>query len=287
MGAWRWVLGWLAAAGLMAPLWAQQPPAAAASSSARMEQVVREASRPLQMILRASRIEPRQANSGAAAEKPARPAVANASVSPPVQPARASAAESTASAPAVAADSGRVDAVIEQLSASMRVSAPAATEPGATAAAPDEPAPQVPQAPERAPVPAVAPVAELVDSVPPPAALAAVAMPVLAVQAAPLAAPALAPTPTAPVLAEAPPVPRLLTMVEPTIPERLMARVTSITRFNLSLDIQPDGSVSAVDLRPGGPKALEPMVLAAVRQWRYAPMSQPVRQLVELVIQPD
>jgi outer membrane biosynthesis protein TonB len=52
------------------------------------------------------------------------------------------------------------------------------------------------------------------------------------------------------------------------------------------VDIQPDGSVSAVQWRSGGIKSLEPLVLDAVRQWRYAPMNQAVRQTVELVIRP-
>jgi outer membrane biosynthesis protein TonB len=65
-----------------------------------------------------------------------------------------------------------------------------------------------------------------------------------------------------------------------------MARVTVPTRYNLQVDIQPDGSVSAVQWRSGGIKSLEPLVLDAVRQWRYAPMNQPVRQTVELVIRP-
>ena len=279
MGAVARVSGCLVAMGLIASAWAQQPPAAAASSSARMEQVLREASRPLQMILRASRIESRPVTSANPAsvgtavptppvDKPTRTA---ASASPPPsgrsqRPAAEGVTTTITTLPAaVAADSGRADnAVIEQLSASMRA-AESASAPSEPSAAPDDPVPEVPRAEERAPVTAVSPSTEALAMAPPSAALTAVAVPVAAL-----------PLPT----------PRLLSMVEPVIPDRLMARVTVPTRYNLQVDIQPDGSVSAVQWRSGGIKSLEPLVLDAVRQWRYAPMNQPVRQTVELVIRP-
>lgn len=92
----------------------------------------------------------------------------------------------------------------------------------------------------------------------------------------PAAAPAELPlSPLAPMV--------LLQLVEPELPVRLLSQ-----RIELPLDlmVQADGSVERVVVRAPVPSALAERVIAAVRQWRYAPLAAPRSHRVTLVLNP-
>jgi hypothetical protein len=235
------------------------PPASAASQSERMERAMREAARTLQVIQRAGLIDARGLPTDKAAAKApvpvARPGRAPGEPAGPV-PAAAPARAGVAQAPGpVGADAARAG------EASQATPIPVSSSAIATVVLPPSP-PQEPP-PDRSP-----------DA----------ARPTVA-SGAPAAVPAMASAPpSSPVAARVPL--RLVTMVEPDIPGRLLARLSQPSRFGLVVDVREDGSVAAVELRSGSPRSFEPMILAAVRQWRYAPTGQAARQAVDLVIKP-
>jgi hypothetical protein len=229
-----------------APAAAPAPAASAASPSERMERAIRQAARTLQVIQRDGLVDARGPSSDKSAGK-ASAAAARPTRVPPEPTAQATAA-AAATEPAQASPP--------------RVSTAAAAE-----AVADPPGGALP--------PAAMPLAS--------SPIASVVLPLAAVPAA--ASPAAAPAPpAAPAAARASM--RLVNMVEPEIPGRLLARLSQPSRFGLVVDVREDGSVGAVELRSGSPRSFEPMILAAVRQWRYEPTGRPVRQTVDLVIKP-
>ena len=98
---------------------------------------------------------------------------------------------------------------------------------------------------------------------------------------------ALTPAPTtaaAQPTAAAPPSPlKLITMVSPDIPERVAHRVGALTEVMVQLTIQRDGTVRDISVVQPGQKAVEPYIIEALGQWRYAPISEPRTQRVQLV----
>lgn len=84
----------------------------------------------------------------------------------------------------------------------------------------------------------------------------------------------------------APVVPKLVNLVEPEIPLRLLSRLAKAALFVVGFRINADGSVDQVAIRSGNFKAMESSVLTAVQQWRYQPLPQPHDHTVELVINP-
>lgn len=104
---------------------------------------------------------------------------------------------------------------------------------------------------------------------------------------------ATVPAPTSAAAAPAPapiaaPTPRLLNMVEPDIPARLIARITRLATFQVGFTINADGTVSAVGVRGGDQlRAMDSAVLSAVQQWRYAPLPQAMPHQVELLYRPE
>ncbi|MFN0183567.1 MAG: energy transducer TonB [Aquabacterium sp.] len=76
-------------------------------------------------------------------------------------------------------------------------------------------------------------------------------------------------------------------MVEPDIPARQMARLTRPALFQVGFTIQADGSVGQVGVRTVDAfRSMESAVLAAVQQWRYAPLARALAHQVDLVINP-
>ena len=71
--------------------------------------------------------------------------------------------------------------------------------------------------------------------------------------------------------------------VEPVLPERLRSRLRGTPEVVLDLMVRADGSVGEATVRSSTDKALEPLALAAVRQWRYKRIDEPRAHAVQLV----
>lgn len=71
--------------------------------------------------------------------------------------------------------------------------------------------------------------------------------------------------------------------VEPVVPERVRSRLRGAPEVVLDLLVRADGSVGAATVRSSTDKALEPLALAAVRQWRYKPIAEDQPHAVQMV----
>lgn len=85
-----------------------------------------------------------------------------------------------------------------------------------------------------------------------------------------------------PVASSTPAAPELVQMVEPEMTPRLQ---DLLQRSEVAVEfvIQPDGRVSGVQVLPPVPRALVPVIVAAVEQWRYAPVPAARAHRVQLV----
>jgi len=71
--------------------------------------------------------------------------------------------------------------------------------------------------------------------------------------------------------------------VEPVVPERVRNRLRGAPEVVLDLLVLADGSVGEATVRSSTDKALEPLALAAVRQWRYKPIAEDQPHAVQMV----
>jgi hypothetical protein len=140
-------------------------------------------------------------------------------------------------------------------------------------------------APERAadrPAPPVADVLlELEDRLP----AATEVAPLASATPAPATAAALpAPgAPMQPLLDLLPAPPRVLEMVEPSIPPALLEQGPRGAEVEAELSLLADGSVAGVTLLPPVPRAWQRPITAALERWRFEPMSGPRLHRVRLV----
>ena len=292
---------------------AWMPLVAAAMAQAQdadaLNRAQRDAQNPLRMIIEASKLKPR-AKSGEAepaatkppAEKPAArpaPAPAVAAAKVPATPAApvtsaaatistASGAQAISAAPAAAPAPASSDAPVAAASsvpaARAPVEAPVAAIPSArvpedttvsatpSAPAAPEPIAEAPAARASAPEPVATTTAEPATPAPAPAPATVVA--------------AVTPTPT-PVPAPAAPPPRatlqLVGYVEPELPERVRRRLRADGEVLLAFTVNADGTVADVEVRTTSDRALDPIAIDAVRQWRYQPIGAPQAHAVQLV----
>ena len=267
----RWVvMGWLAAAAL--PVLAQNTkpeparPAASSASAADMERAQRAASSPMRVILEAGKIRRRVPEGEAAVAPPEAPAARRAAVRPPppVAAERSAPATRTRVEPTpVARSVGSLDAapVPETLPVAVTPAASAANAPDPAAA--DRPADPGPATATAAPIPE-------------PAAGLPVSEAALSLSAAAVAKP----QPTAP-----PPIaqPRLVSMVEPEIPSRVLDQIGRLAEVLVELVIRRDGSVSSVKMLPPAPRQVQRFVVEAVGRWRFEPLPEERVHRVQLV----
>lgn len=75
---------------------------------------------------------------------------------------------------------------------------------------------------------------------------------------------------------------KLLTLVEPQVPERLLRRTNGKPEFVIDLTIGEDGRVLHASVRPPVAADLADLIVRAVREWRYAP--QPVERTHQVVL---
>jgi TonB family protein len=253
---------WLAAmaALLMSPGMAQtakpKEDAAAAEAAAAMERARRQAANPMRIILEAAKGKRRSGVDDTPAPAP------DSSVRPVVN--------RSATAPVAAAATPAPEAT-------PRVAAPAA--PAAVAAA--APAP-VAAAPAPAPEPVVTEITLTSEVV---QAKAAAPVPALVpTAAATVSAAAVAPPPVAlPALEVAQAPPRLLSMVEPDLPPRMLDELGRNATVAVDITIRPDGTVGDITVARASPRGLQRLLAAAVEQWRFAPLPAARQHRVELV----
>lgn len=250
----------LAAASLccMSLVWAQSSVDAAAKE--RMERARRAASNPMRIIIEASQVKrtrAAEAPTAGPALAPARPA---AEPRPVAERRPAKAADQASSAPEPASRTLAQQAN-PPASAAMEAFGPG-SQPGASS--PDAGLPD-PASAEAVPAPAVA------AATPAAAGLAATAAPAASVpNAAQPAEEVLIPL-------------KLVHYIEPEIPARVRARLRPTNEVTVGFKVQPDGSVSDVGIRTTTSKALDAVVLAAVKQWRYDPVPEAREHTVQLV----
>jgi TonB family protein len=254
----------LAAAGLccIQLAWAQS-----AADRERMERAKRDASNPLRIIIEASQVKRTKAAEAAPAAPPAPAARA------PAAPAERAVAERR---PAGQADPATEPAIRAVAAQSVPTPAAAVTSgpanPASVPAASVETAP--PAASNAAPVEATASLTAAPPAAAPPTA--ALAAPAAA------AAAAAAPNPAQPATEVLMPL-KLVHYIEPEIPVRIRARLRPSNEVMVAFKVLPDGSVSNVDIRSTTARALDPVVLEAVRQWRYDPVPAAREHTVQLV----
>jgi len=242
--------------GMGAPAWAAEtktdPKAEAeAEAAAAMERARRQAASPMRVILQASKVRRKTAVDG---DSPV-PAAAGPAA------ARAAAPATTATLPARFNTSsgngnGSGNAVTDRRLTVQ--SAAQASVPAETSAVPDV-----------VPLPTAATTAATAAAIFPTSAAAAIAVttPTQAVSA-PVTGSATPPA----ALDTAEPVvfrPKLLEMVEPSIPQRVLEQVGPLVELNLEVTIRPDGSVAAVSVLQPAPRAMVRYVVAAVERWRF------------------
>lgn len=87
------------------------------------------------------------------------------------------------------------------------------------------------------------------------------------------------PLPDLPAIAAAP---RLVHLVQPEIPQRLLDQLVR-GEVTVEFVIGADGRVSGIAVLPPVPRPLVPLITAAVEQWRYAPLPAPRPHRVQLV----
>lgn len=287
------------------------PAAASAPMTEAMERALRQSRSPYRWIIEAGKLRRRPNEAGATEAQAAAPAAS------PEAPRRAAAAEATPArvpaAPEVPARTVAAPAAGAELApAPPAVSAPVA----ATPARPPLTLPVEPvdvQTEERAAAPASAQVGEAGPAAasvpgpstatpapmdPGPAPAAATAGPTGATPT-PMAAtpsPAADPVPKsataaveAPAAAEPEPEPasiRLVSMVEPQIPQRLLDEIAQGTEVTAELTLHADGSVRDVKLLQSLPRKLRLVLEEALTLWRYEPAAtagQTRTQRVQLV----
>ncbi|MDP1899652.1 MAG: hypothetical protein Q8K96_04270 [Rubrivivax sp.] len=77
--------------------------------------------------------------------------------------------------------------------------------------------------------------------------------------------------------------PKLVTMVEPQVPQRVLQEIRGTVEVLADLTIRPDGTVSQVVLVPPAHRLLQRYVEAALEQWRFEPLAAQRVHRVQLV----
>ena len=71
------------------------------------------------------------------------------------------------------------------------------------------------------------------------------------------------------------------------MPGRLKSRLRANAEVVVDLSIRADGSVADATIRSSSDRALDPIALEAVRQWRYKPIGASRPHAVQLVFAPQ
>ena len=152
----------------------------------------------------------------------------------------------------------------------------------ATVAAPVEAVVPVPAAPvtAEAPAPILVPVVAVARAPEPPVAEMPPPEPRLAVPESMVSEPVVA---RAPAAVRQEPL-RIAAMVEPSIPRRLLDRVKGDIEVIVTFTVNTDGTVANAAVQSSTNRLVNPTVLEAVAQWRYAPLAAAREHVVQLVM---
>lgn len=188
-------------------------------------------------------------------------------------------------APAPAPDTSVRPVVNRSAAAPVAVATPAVVTAAPAPVAP-APAPAVAAAPAPAPEPVVMQVTLTSDVV---QTKAAAPVPALSPTRLPaVQATAVAPLPVAlPALEVAPARPRLLSMVEPELPQRMLDELGRNATVAVDMVIRPDGTAGDITIAGAAPRGLQRVVAAAIEQWRFAPLPAARPHRIELVFNGD
>ena len=77
--------------------------------------------------------------------------------------------------------------------------------------------------------------------------------------------------------------PKLVTMIEPDIPTRVLVEGPRVVEIFADLALRADGTVGNVTLLPGVPRAWQRYVTAALERWRFEPLPAQRVHRVQLV----
>lgn len=80
--------------------------------------------------------------------------------------------------------------------------------------------------------------------------------------------------------------PKLVSMVQPSIPPRVWDELARGTEISVDLNIRSDGTVAAVEFIGAVPRAFARAVQAAIAQWTFEPLPAPQVHRVQLVLNP-
>jgi hypothetical protein len=99
--------------------------------------------------------------------------------------------------------------------------------------------------------------------------------------AVPLMLPSLAPAST--LMREAFPRPKLVEMIEPAVPQRVLDDLGRAVEINVDITIRTDGSVASVAVLQPAPRSLIRYVVAAIERWRFESLPSGLVHRVQLL----
>ncbi|HSW03295.1 TonB family protein [Aquabacterium sp.] len=255
-----------------------------AANAERMERARRDAANPLRMIIEASQVK-KGGKPADAAAAPAAPAV-----SAPVATARSAVNRAATVTPPSGGVTERVQPLPQLASPSQAQASP----PTAQAGPPAQATPATAQTSSASPSPPVnsgvtASVAapSVVTAAPAPTTAAASPAPAPATTADEQAVASASPLAAAPAARAVEAPLKLVRYIEPELPQRVRTRLKPNSEVTVVFKVNVDGSVSDLDIRATSNKMLDPIVLEAVRQWRYDPVPESRVHAVQLVFNLD
>jgi hypothetical protein len=263
---------------LAAPLAAQTPakPDAAAEAAAAMERAKRQAAGPMRIILEASKARRKPGESEAGAPAAAPPAAASSDLNSVKAVANRQAAPATGANPPAG-------------NAASPPANPIASPAGATAA-PVAP-PLVPATSSDASAARAAASTEgVVTQVTLDAGALGSKSPTAAVsglESSTVVGPIVAPLPVAPqatvLQMQASDRVRLLSMVEPELPQRILEEMGRNATVLVDLRLRADGSVASVELASPAPRGMLRLLAPTLEQWKFAPLTSQRTHRIELL----
>ena len=252
-------LAFAASAGAQTPA----KPDAAAEAAAAMERAKRQAAGPMRIILEASKARRKPGDAEAA---PAAPAAATATAPSEAIGLRSVASRTPAPVAITSTNAAPAASVVAPVVAAS--APPAAVIPAAPAASPDGVQTQVTlEAGALGAKPATTAVSGLESSS--------------------VVGPIIAPLAVAPQVASSQMLAgdrvRLLSMVEPEVPQRMLDEMGRNASIQVDLVLRADGSVASVDLASPAPRGLLRMLTPSLQQWKFAPLATQRTHRVELL----
>jgi hypothetical protein len=76
---------------------------------------------------------------------------------------------------------------------------------------------------------------------------------------------------------------RLLSMVEPELPQRMLEEMGRNATVRVDLQLRADGSVASVELASPAPRGMLRMLAPTLEQWKFAPLTSQRTHRIELL----